>query len=167
MKAELGRTYKTRDGVVVSVVKINGGIATLSDNRKVYSDSGKNFPNYSLMESPQDLMEEIVPPSVYNSFVVGKTYVNKSRSNENKYKCLFVGTHSSLFEKIGSKSEAQILNNQFSKFEEFVEKKSGVRWMNVFPSGSTNTWPTRLEADNFRGMRIACIEVKWTEGQGL
>lgn len=166
MKAEFGRTYKTRDGVIVSVVKIDGGIATLSDGRKIYRDSGKNFPYYSF--SPQDLMEEIVPPTVSNpAFVVGKTYVNKSRSNENKYKCLFVGTHSSLFEKIGSKSEAQILNNQFSKFEESVEKKSGTVWMNIYPTMSS-VWDTRQVADEMStARRLACIEVKWTEGQGL
>lgn len=49
-------------------------------------------------------------------------------------------------------------------------KKKGVLFVNVYPDGNSYTYSVREVADKVRyreGKAIACIEVPWTEGQGL
>jgi hypothetical protein len=49
------------------------------------------------------------------------------------------------------------------------QPKTGTFWVNVYPDGPGCVWGTRVEADAspYGKNRIACIEVQWTEGEGL
>lgn len=53
------------------------------------------------------------------------------------------------------------------KLTEYKEPKKGSCWVNIHPIGPTS-YDTRENADYWSGShRLACIEVKWTEGEGL
>lgn len=55
--------------------------------------------------------------------------------------------------------------------EEWREPRSGTFWVNVFSGGNVSVpFFTREQANQISavaGKRIACIEVKWKEGDGL
>jgi hypothetical protein len=55
--------------------------------------------------------------------------------------------------------------------EEWREPKTGTFWVNVYPFKIINIsriFDSKNEADDHANQeRIACIEVKWTEGDGL
>ena len=60
MKVEVGKFYKTRDGEKVSVVRIRGDIARLSNGQPVWNDTGTVWKIDSKLfrEDPTDLISE-------------------------------------------------------------------------------------------------------------
>jgi len=53
-------------------------------------------------------------------------------------------------------------------FKEVVKPKSGKVWMNMYPDGDAFVYETKEIADGVAGKsRLACVEVSWTEGEGL
>jgi hypothetical protein len=56
----------------------------------------------------------------------------------------------------------------YSLISEWQEPRSGEVWVNVYGTGSGYAYRTKDEADRSAlDERIACINVKWTEGEGL
>lgn len=55
----------------------------------------------------------------------------------------------------------------WEKLAEHKEPKTGTCWVNVYPDGM-QAHTSRKMADRLAiPYRLACIEVKWTEGEGL
>lgn len=48
----------------------------------------------------------------------------------------------------------------------WTEPKTGTVWVNVYENGC-NAYARREWADKYAGGRLACIQVNWTEGDGL
>ncbi len=48
------------------------------------------------------------------------------------------------------------------------QPRTGTFWANIYPEIVASIWSTREDADHYSAeSRIACVEVKWTEGEGL
>lgn len=65
-----------------------------------------------------------------------------------------------------------VQKEDFGSWTEVKEPKMGVFWVNVYPDKSVGIYfLSKREADlktNWIGMsRIACVEVNWTEGDGM
>jgi len=106
-------------------------------------------------------------------FEVGKKYKNKNPKYGVAFKILAVGPEHILCTQ-GDSSRSIIwttFREREEDFEEVVEPKTGTLWLNV--QGPDSNWDhglyyTRKDADKYAMPgRIACIEVPWTEGQGL
>lgn len=55
-------------------------------------------------------------------------------------------------------------------YEEYKEPEKGEFWVNIFKNQSQwlRTHPTKESADEYgKGMRLTCIKINWTEGEGL
>lgn len=109
----------------------------------------------------------------------GKKYryhpFNGEKHNGGIYECLFADARTVLL-RVG-KTDFTVSGNHehLSWYKEYVEPKKGTVWVNIYKTGSTTdsrNFSCRQDADeqsNYLGVgnRLACVEVPWTEGQGL
>ncbi len=57
---------------------------------------------------------------------------------------------------------------QGENLEEYTPPRTGKLWLNVYSDSDLYLYETRESADRHAGSdRLACVEVNWTEGQGL
>ncbi len=104
---------------------------------------------------------------------VGKTYRDKYDTIGRPFKVLFVGKKAAFVRyEIPNGLEMSITKNYWDDYVEFKKPRSGKRFVNIMENGDNPpfsiSWATRKAADETAGKtRIACIEVDWTEGEGL
>src|SRR5690606_27804684 len=103
----------------------------------------------------------------YEDFIVGNDYTCDSHV----WQCLYADHTVALMEMNGIH---RIVHQPFLWREVPPPKKSGTFWLNIFDDGTVGAGhKTREKADSvnqhtaFGSIRIACVEVNWTEGDGL
>lgn len=86
------------------------------------------------------------------------------------YECVYVSGNQFLLKR--PDGSLHLSNDMELKYySEYVEPKKGMVWVNIYGNGSWS-FSTKGNADRDAsrygiGPRIACVEVPWTEGQGL
>lgn len=100
------------------------------------------------------------------TFEVGKTYVAAKNLKGPKLRCI-VKTPKGNFVLNDLQSETDwcgiLAPQEYSKFIEYVEPKSGEFWVNIYPDSFQ--YKTKEQADSFaREDRIAVKCVRWAEG---
>jgi hypothetical protein len=51
--------------------------------------------------------------------------------------------------------------------EEWKEPRKGTLWVNIYPDNTFCSFGKKEVADVYKGTRIACVKVHWTDGEGL
>lgn len=107
-------------------------------------------------------------------FEIGKKYRHKDHKYATPFKILAVGPEHLLYKPVGSNIPMiwPLTERHEDSYEEVVEPKTGTVWVNIYPLNGRRSFSSKLGADIYKeterdGVRIACIEVPWTEGQGL
>lgn len=99
----------------------------------------------------------------------GKKY--KFRCDSGVYLCVYTDALGTLFRNIETNHNFSASPDNLKLWTEYVEPKKGTVWLNVYenPSyGITQAHMTRELADRGASKnRLACVEVQWTEGDGL
>jgi hypothetical protein len=105
----------------------------------------------------------------------GKKY-RHNITNDTIYTCLVILPSGSAVvswdQSVYPAGESIIFKEQFRFYEEYVEPKKGTVWINIYENiAPSHPFASRQSADlsasAISWKRIACIEVPWTEGQGL
>lgn len=103
---------------------------------------------------------------------VGETYIYPN-CPEYKYKCLgFLENGNPIFHVTGKGNDViHTFRQDASLYIKYVPLKTGKFWVNIYNEGRGLLWDSKELADRNNnhnsGKRIACVEVNWTEGQGL
>jgi len=101
-------------------------------------------------------------------FKVGETYIHPNYP-EYKHKFLgFLENGNPIFHVTGKGHDViHTFRQDASLYTKYVPLKTGKFWINIYNDGPREYWSSRGLADRWAGKRIACVEVNWTEGQGL
>lgn len=94
------------------------------------------------------------------------------------YECLYIDERIVLIRSFNKTNEIsceftrKLRERTLQNYREYVEPKRGTVWVNIYVDNAQHTTPqahsSREVADKCAvGHRIACVEVPWTEGQGL
>lgn len=106
-------------------------------------------------------------PENCKHLIPGRKYRYESGSYQSR-PTLFVGFSPSGDRIWWKNGCATVDNSNPCCYKEYKEPKTGEFWLNIYPGGDYNRYPSKGVADNCAGVsRIACIRVKWTEGEGL
>lgn len=148
------------------------------EENKIYTISKvktRNHPGYADIYLKETIDNDFQGPWDSNRFElievkyqIGKFYKNKIGGAVHECVDMTLGGLPVMKNTRNDGGKAPVFIYQGENLEEYTPPKTGKLWLNVYSDSDLYLYETRESADRHAGSdRLACVEVNWTEGQGL